>query len=371
MRKKRILFFINTLGGGGAEKVLVDLLIALDPNRYDLHLCTVQGGVRKKDLPDYVHHRQILPDDCNKWLRRLVYHLPKRLFCRLFLRGNYDVKVAYLEGFPTQVLARDPDRRAKKAAFVHFDISSVPFVQTYYGTAERCREEYRRFDQVCMVSEQVKEGVERAVGAPLENARVVHNVLDRDRVLALAEVDSPPLFHGPGTRLLAVGRLTEQKAFERLIRAAAELERTLSFELCILGEGEERPELEALIRELGVRSVRLPGYRENPYPLMKQADWLVCSSRYEGYSTVVAEACLLGLPVVTTDCAGMRELLENGSCGIIVENSRQGVEDGLRRVLTDRADSELWRRAALKRGERLRAQDPLAEYQALFQALCP
>ena len=103
-----------------------------------------------------------------------------------------------------------------------------------------------------------------------------------------------------------------------------------------MGDGPEKEHIENIIKERKINSVKLLGFQDNPYAYMKKADVFVCPSFFEGYSTVVAEAQALGIPVLTTDCAGMREILDNGECGLIVKNSDDGIKSGLISLFEDK-----------------------------------
>jgi glycosyltransferase involved in cell wall biosynthesis len=120
--------------------------------------------------------------------------------------------------------------------------------------------------------------------------------------------------------VLGVGRLTAQKAFGVLIEAFAHVRKSLPARLLILGEGEERPMLEAQVRKLELeQDVRLPGFVSNPYPYMAHAALFVLSSRWEGLPTVLVEAMSLQTPVIATDCpSGPREILRDGQYGQLV-----------------------------------------------------
>ena len=120
--------------------------------------------------------------------------------------------------------------------------------------------------------------------------------------------------------VLGVGRLTAQKAFSVLIEAFAQVRKSQPARLLILGEGEERPMLEALIGQLGLeQDVNLPGFVSNPYPYMARAAVFVLSSRWEGLPTVLVEAMALRTPVIATDCpSGPREILRGGQYGPLV-----------------------------------------------------
>ena len=153
--------------------------------------------------------------------------------------------------------------------------------------------------------------------------------------MSQAQIENNFEYATNGLKIITVGRLSFEKGFDRLIRILKKLERDFEFELWILGEGPERQKLEDLIDSEKVESVKLLGYQNNPYAFLKKADLYVCSSLFEGYSTSVAEARILGVPVLTTECAGMDEILEKGKYGIIVENNDSALYCGLERVLTD------------------------------------
>ena len=121
----KIRFLINTLGGGGAEKVLVDLLRSMDPNDYEVTLVTVSGGVHATEIPGSVRCRQIIT--CKnaffrKVFSKLIHKMPPKLFARMFLKGTFDIEIAYLEGSPVRFVAAKQGSAAK-LAFVHCDIS--------------------------------------------------------------------------------------------------------------------------------------------------------------------------------------------------------------------------------------------------------
>ena len=96
--------------------------------------------------------------------------------------------------------------------------------------------------------------------------------------------------------------------------------------------------------------VRLPGFLANPYPLVASADLFVCPSRAEGYSTAVTESLILGVPVLATECAGMRELVGAHCCGIITDNNERAFYLGLKSLLENKAQLPRMREAARLRG---------------------
>ena len=151
-------------------------------------------------------------------------------------------------------------------------------------------------------------------------------------------------------RIVTVGRLEPPKSIDRLLNAV----QGLPVELQIVGDGSLRDKLCNEIEALGEQTqVQMLGFLSNPYSVMANADLYVCSSLSEAYSSSVQEAVLLGIPVLTTDCAGMREILHNGAFGMIVENTTVALREGLIAILQDKALL-------------IRYKDALEEYLACF-----
>ena len=364
----KLRFILNTLEGGGAEKVLVELLRQLDPTRYDIHLLSVTGGVHSAGIPSYVKRKQIVStrsERLGRFLGKIVRKMPPKLFRRLFLRGTYDYDIAYLEGLPTRFLAALP-KSTKKIAFIHCDLSTKNLIAPFYKDVDEILAEYRSFYRVCFVSRQCMEGFKRALG-DLDNACVVHNVLNYEIIRRRAREENDHAYDTDGLKLITVGRLSEPKAYDRLLRVVSELEKDFRFQLWIVGEGDERKKLEDLIRERDIRSVSLLGYQTNPYSFMIKADLYVCSSVYEGYSTVVTEALTLAVPVITTDCAGMNEILDGGEYGMIVPNTEEALKEGLARFLSSPDTYQHYKRKALEKSATLSNHTALCEFSALFE----
>lgn len=177
-------------------------------------------------------------------------------------------------------------------------------------------------DHIISVSKKSGDSLANVTGIPRDKIKTIYNPVVNQSLYDLA---NEPLEHEWFKKknvpiILGVGRLTEQKDFETLIRAFSLVRRVRHVHLIILGEGEERPRLETLIRELNLEiDVALPGFVMNPYKYMKQTDVFVMSSRWEGLGGVLIEAMALGTPVVSTDCpSGPSEIMEDGHWGPLV-----------------------------------------------------
>lgn len=200
---------------------------------------------------------------------------------------------------------------------------------------------YRKADAIVAVSHGVADDLARITGMPREKIRVIYNPVVTPDLFRRAEEPLKHPWFRPGEPpvVLGVGRLTAPKDFATLIRAFALVRRHQLAHLLILGEGEERPQLEALARDLSLtdEDVALPGFVENPYNYMKRCGVVVLSSRWEGLPTVLIEAAALGVPIVSTDCpSGPAEVLR-GNEGLMVP---VGDKDALAQAIIRAMDSK-------------------------------
>ena len=270
-----------------------------------------------------------------------------------------------MEGFPTKIVASNQFcEKTKKIAFVHCDVSVKPVLEDFYKSKAECVSEYMSFDKVCFVSKRALLGFEKTFGI-LDNSMVIHNVIDEEEILNKSEEETEFEFITNGLKLISIGRLSSEKGYDRLIRIVSKLEKKYEFELWILGEGPERDNLETIIRNLNVSSVKLLGFKKNPYSYMKKADLYICPSYFEGYSTTVTECMLLKIPVLTVDCAGMDEILDNGKYGKITKNSEEALLDGLAGFLEDEHSLNLY----IENLKTYHRNKSIEEYDMLFQQI--
>lgn len=332
----KILFFIDSISGGGAEKVLRNLVNNMDQSKFEITVQTINYSVKADTLlKDGIRYKTI-----NRFKNRVLNKLYQywirlcaelKILYPLYIKDDYDIEVAYLECGPTKIIASSTNKKAVKIAWVHCDLKKK---EGFADSIERSRKYYEKYDKIVCVSENVKQSFEKLFGTDMETT-VLYNVNDENEILEKAELPVPFQRKSSGELFVAVGRLTRQKGFDRLIEACRLLrDEGYSFELWILGEGSEREKLEELIQKYSLNDrVSLLGFIENPYPCIKEADILVCSSRYEGMSTVVTEGLILGKAIVTTACTGMMELLDDSEYGIITEDNSNALFIGIKTML--------------------------------------
>ena len=199
-----------------------------------------------------------------------------------------------------------------------------------------------------VISEHIKKDFENLAKNEDEKDRIVriYNPLDTEEILRKSEVRSPKSEDAGSRKLKAesnfptfvsVGTVFPQKGFDRLLKVHKRLlDEGLKHKVQILGDGRDFEIVNNLRKELGVENTaEMNGFTENPYPFFKNADYYILSSRYEGFPTVLFEALTLKKNIIATDVSGVNEMLENGKLGMIVENSEEGIYQGMKKALSN------------------------------------
>ena len=374
----RILFVINTLGQAGAETALLSLLQTLAREkgeaRYEISLYVLTGqGEMASRLPADVRllnkkyrEESVLTAKGRKYLKKTVLKamftrgtvvklfpylvkntcamlgkkrlLPDKLLWRVLSDGGmvlpeeYDLAGSYLEGGAAYFVA-DHVKAAKKAAFIHVDYEKAGYTR---ALDKDC---YLAFDKIFTVSDEVREAFLKAYPELPEKTEVFHNILNKEEIVRRAEEGEGFTDGFTGIRLLSVGRLTAQKAFEVSVDAMKRLKDAgKNVRWYVLGEGDQRKKLQEQIDTLGLtEDFILYGAVNNPYPFMKQADIYVHASRFEGKSIAIQEAQILGKPMVVSDCSGNREQVCHGKDGLMCGLTPESLAENIMLLLEDEA----------------------------------
>ena len=383
---KKVLFVINTLGGAGAERALLELLKRFTPDQYevDLYILLEQGELISQ-VPEYVNilnrnytAESVLSAEGKKKLN-------KKVFMRLFTHGalfknipyliknavamlgrkkiyadkllwrvmsdggmklnkSYDMAVAYLEGGSTYFV-HDHVTAEKKFTFLHVDYKYAGY------TRELDRDCYLDFDRIFTVSGEVKTVFNDVYPECRNKTLVFHNLIDREEICRKAELPGGFSDAYSGKRILTVGRLTAQKAYELAIDAMKLLkDQGVKARWYVLGEGELRNKLQQKIDSLGLKEdFLLLGAVENPYPYYKQCDLYVHATRFEGKSIAIQEAQILGCTILVSDCSGNREQVENGTDGVLCQLSSEEIRRNIAELLRDEEKCRQYGKRAVAR----------------------
>ena len=361
--KKKVLFLLEAFDKGGIEKVTLDIVNNLDPEKYDITVKTFWYGGHCQSLvrPEV----KVLPFFFKRYVPgviRLIEHLPPKWLYRLFVKGKYDVEIAASDGGAAKVIAGSTNKNARKICWVHMDVVERGSKLKEFQNPVAAKKIYGKFHRICCVSRQCLEKFREKFGE-FPDIRVVHKPLPDAQIRENA--GAFPVEKPSATTFVSVGRLAVEKGFDRLVDASAMLaERGYDFCVRIVGDGLKKDELEKRIAETGLQDrVILAGYAANPYPYVAAGDWYICTSLDEAYPLSVGEAMVLGRPVMGTDCAGIREWLGDQEYGMVLENSTAGIFRGMEAALNmDEAATDLWRKKSEKKAQQLGFGKELAQW---------
>lgn len=368
---KTILFLIPTLGGGGAEKVLVNLVNHLNRKKYHIEIITLfRDNKNLKFLRDDIRVTSVFRKQFKG--NRIVFKFfsPRFLYNRI-IKNRYDIVVSYLEGPGERIVSGCPYPDSKLVNWIHVERHTKAIAAVSYRNENEFEKCLGKFNCSVAVSETVKADTEKLVSTN-QNIKTLYNTLDVKNIKTSSLRPSGINFDNHTINIFSVGRLTPQKGFDRLIKVCAQLINDgFKLNLYLLGSGELQNDLQQIARELEIdKFVHLLGFHANPYKYLKHADLFVCSSRSEGFSTAVSEALILGIPVVSTNCSGATELLgENNEFGIVINNSCDGVYEGVKKMISNPATLQYYREAAKKRGEKFSTMATVRAVENMFDSL--
>lgn len=350
MSTKRYLFIDGQLNGGGAERVLIDVLRNFDYSRYEVTLLQINaGGTLIDEVPSEVHVVTAWPGytrayslayRCSHWLG---WDAPLRHRLLNAMKGeHYDVAISFLEGMPLKMHAMITEVADWNYSWVHCDLDTVPYEANQFRKGEEIAA-YNKMDGVICVASDTAKAFQSRFPECTSEVRVIYNPIDVDKVLRLASCEDSAasqvsvLREISGFKIVVCGRLTEQKKLDRVIRLAKRIkDERLRIKILLIGDGVLREELVVRSEELGVADVmEFLGFQRNPFPFVKAADMLLSTSGFEGFSLVICEAMALGVPVVATKTAGPMEILDNNKYGLLCDHDDESIYQAVRHMYDD------------------------------------
>ncbi|NQU26225.1 MAG: glycosyltransferase [Candidatus Nealsonbacteria bacterium] len=340
---QRLALFIADLGGGGAERVFVNLArtIAARGIAVDLVVGNLKSSPYLDDVPASVNivdlnvRRMALGvPSLVKYLRR---EKPDALLATRMHSNCIAVLAAKFAGYRLRVAVRESGVASRSLEPFKFPRKTI--------LSRFMRYCYPRADKVIAVSARVADDLVENLSVPRSKIEVIYSPLIATDLQKKSRepVDHPWFASGQPPVVLTVGRLSEEKNHNSLIRAFARVRERIAARLLILGEGERRPALESLAAELGLDAdVSLPGFDPNPFSFMAKARVFVLSSAWEGMPGALAQALACGCPAIATDCpGGSRELLQDGRLGTLVPvNDEVALGDAIAQSLRGARESK-------------------------------
>lgn len=363
--KKNILFVIDSLASGGAEKSLVSLLTLFDYSKYNvdlmmfspkgLYLPLLPKEVRVLNPPEFLLNQSkgikyiIKNGKVNDlYLRiRLSLDLRNRYLKNKFhgaqiswkwtskgianLDKKYDVAIAYSQGMPTYYVA-DKVEAKEKLCWVNIDYRVAKY-NSNYDTKY-----YEKFKNVVAVSDMCKKVLIEEHPKLKDKVKVIYDIISPSLIKKMANEEKEFNDNFRGIKILTIGRLVYQKGYEYAIEACYKLSKEgYEFKWYVIGEGELESKLKSMVNELGISDKFIfLGTYSNPYPYIKDCDIYVQPSRFEGFGLAIAEARLLKKPIVATNFTIVHNQLRNEENGIIVEMNSEDLYEGVKKIIEDK-----------------------------------
>lgn len=353
--KKKLLFVIDSLICGGAEKSLVSLLPLLNQEKYEIHLWMLHRGMVFESL---LSENVLVEDEPSyrTWeylffrLSHIVYSLLFRINQLLGIKEHtaetlwkcvgkaykvpketFDVAIAYQQGVPTYIVSTKINAQ-KKIAWINADIFAAGYDISYNAAF------YDQYDALVPVSKNLETVLREKYPQYSEKYHCVYDILNPDLIRRQSQMPVDNfIFNHQHPLIVTTGRLAIAKNHRLAVEAAKILqERGVEFVWLFVGDGEERPNIESLIKIYNLQKyVILLGERTNPYPYMAQCDVYVQTSSFEGYGLTIAEAKILGKPVVSTNFDVVHDQIKHGHDGLIAEMTPESVADNILRLIND------------------------------------
>lgn len=346
--KKKILIRIGSLRHGGAEKVLVTFLKNLPSDKYEIDLLlNLNSGKYLPEVPGWInilhlHQGEMIttnrPHEIPRKAARVIHEKILKKFPNLLYKGKlknkqYDIEFAAIHGMRDEILG-SPLKSSKKIVWIHNDLSQV---KGYTNDEIR---KFFGFDKIMVISEKIEQLFQSLAKNETEKQKIVkiYNPLDTEEFLAKADLAVVNYqFDQDVPTFISVGTVFPQKGFDRLLKVHKKLlDERFQHKVLIVGDGYDFENIKKLKSELGVdQTATMLGFTDNPYPYFKNADFYILSSRYEGFPTVLFEAITLKKKIISTEVSGANEMLNDGELGLIVENSEEGIYNGMKKALSE------------------------------------
>ncbi|PQL93079.1 glycosyltransferase [Apibacter adventoris] len=348
MSTKKILIRIGSLRHGGAEKVLITFLKNIPKNKYQIDLLlNLKSGKYLSEVPDwinlfYLNEGEMIttnkPWEIPQKAYRKIYQgilklFPKLLYKFILKKEDYDIELIANHSLLQEVL-KSPVKTSKKVVWVHNDLFSIP----EYKPNKLIK--FFKADKIWVISDKIKDDFQKLARNSIEKEKLIkiYNPIDSDEIVNKAKEKIEFDFSEYQEKtFVAIGTVFPQKGFDRLIKVHKKLlEEGLYHKIIIVGDGYDFIKIKNLIKKLNLeKTIKMAEFQKNPYPFLKNTDYFILSSRYEGYPTVLFEALTLKKPIIATNVSGVKEILHKGELGMIVENSEDGIYNGMKKFLTD------------------------------------
>lgn len=380
---KKVLIMQPQMRVGGVEKVLLTILKYINKDKFDITLlllnkCEVWDDLIPKEVKvRYIFNKH--PSEFGPINNRIYKYgrmiVPKWFIRKFIIKEKYDVCISFHE--PMIYFLRGS--MGKKIAWIHADYSTVKTLPEIKQLKKqngilgkyiwnRRLKVYDICDEIICVAKSAKEGFIEKFNYNEDKVRYKYNPNDVKEIVAKSN-ENIDYELSDFINFCSVGRLSYEKSLQRIINASKKLKSEgFKFKYFIIGDGEERYKLEQLVNQYNLQDyIVFVGYENNPYKYISKCDFLASSSLYEALSTVATESIILGVPVVTTDCSGMKEIFGDTKAGLIVKNDDESMYYGIKQVMSDKVLLNNMKEAAKLRSTNFDINKLMRDIEELIQ----
>jgi glycosyltransferase involved in cell wall biosynthesis len=403
-KKLKLVFAIDSLVGGGAERVLTNLANHLDKEMYDISIVLTLGDkidynidarinlivlwkvpsnipiniksgflvnffdrVSRGSLTPFLEYARAFKVAADKFANLVKSLKPDVIVSFLPNTNNLVLEAKKVSHFTIPVICSDRN-------YLSLELQTLPYPLWYRSKIMRM---YRLAALHVAVSKDAADDLRSRFHIPAKQIRTIYNGVDLIKIQNLSREEISPVhseaMKSDGVlRIVSVGRLTKQKGHEYLIRALNGVKARVRWRLLLIGGGEEESKLKDIARELGIaENIYFLGWQQNPYSLMARCDLFVLSSLWEGFPNVLLEAMALGLPVVATRCqSGPEEILDGGKYGMLVPPMNvPALGNAIISCGTDSARREMMSQKSLERAREFTLSKMVQNYNEVIQAV--
>ena len=368
--KKRVLFLIDSLDTGGAEKALVDLVNNYKNINMNINVKTIYNeGSYIEKLNKNINYSYVIKKP-NIWKKRIVYRVVKylspKLLYQFFISENYDIEIAFHELLSTKVISGSSNNNYK-IAWIHTNMFLNKYKYQMFNNKRQFIKGYNCFDKIVCVSKNIQNDFVKNTNL-INKTITIYNLIDSNLIYELSNKKCNLTKGKNNFLIVTIGRLEIVKGYDKLCIVINKLkDKYKNIELWIIGEGSQRKNLEKYILDNNLKdNIKLLGFKENPYSYLKQADLFISTSLNEGFRLVVAEAVTLGIPVISTNTDGPREILDNGKYGLLINHDIESIYEALEKVINDKEELNELKNNVLKRKKYFESSETISLLNNLF-----
>ncbi len=325
--KKKLLFIIWSFSyGGGAEKILANIVNNIDSNKYKIDIIEYwNANIKREYVNDGI---TILPPIINaqkdskikKVLYKIILETFPNILRRKYIRENYDVEISFNYMIPTFLLSK----KCKTISWIHGDVYDLQKNKRNYLLQ---RKSFKYVDKIVAISNNTYNSLINVYPEYSNKVILINNgfntkeIIQKSKEIKLSKSKVPSL--------LFINRFDENKNPIFAVEVAKILkEDNINFKLYFVGKGDLDTKINEKIKEYNLdNEVEILGYKKNPYPYIRNSDIVLGCSKSEGFPTIFVEAITLGKPFVTTNVGGAAEISDNQKCGLIADNINDYVND--------------------------------------------